>query len=463
MKFTDKLKDLKNRLQDRHMYSIVLAVLALVAALTLFEYKRASDFRQLTENQYNRAFYDMKGYVDNVEMLLVKSMISTSTQRTASTMQDAWREATLAQENLGQLPVDQPDLEKASKFLIQVGDYANTINKKALYGDSITAKQYDTIKKLHTYSVSLKNNLDKLQSELESGRFKWGFLQANAGEVIDQTKVDKSLAGLKNLDTTFQNYPTLLYDGPFSDHIVDIKPKALDDKTLTQQEAQKKVEEFIGKDRLQSVSFTGKDDSSNVKTYSFEVKYKGSDASDVANMDITQKGGKLYWLLNNRNSGATKISKKQAIQGAKSYLEKRGYANLKESYYTSEGNTLVINFAGTQGDIILLPDLIKVKVALDNGEILGVEAKGYLYNHHTRDDTSVTYSLDEAKARVAKKAKVLSTKLAIIPTDFGTELLCHEIFCEYDKQEFIIYINAKNGREENILMLLKSDNGTLAM
>ena len=51
---------------------------------------------------------------------------------------------------------------------------------------------------------------------------------------------------------------------------------------------------------------------------------------------------------------------------------------------------------------------------------------------------------------------------SLIPTDAGGEVRCYEFLCETeDEQEILIYINAVTGEEERILILLKSDGGTL--
>ncbi|MGB4648038.1 MAG: hypothetical protein WBH87_01945, partial [Acetivibrionales bacterium] len=103
MGIRDKLLDFKRRLSDRKMYSVVIVLIAAVAAWGIYQYKRAADLRQELDNQYNRAFFEMVSYVNNVESLLAKSMVSTTTDRTAITLQEAWRQAGLAQTNLGQL------------------------------------------------------------------------------------------------------------------------------------------------------------------------------------------------------------------------------------------------------------------------------------------------------------------------------------------------------------------------
>ena len=65
--------------------------------------------------------------------------------------------------------------------------------------------------------------------------------------------------------------------------------------------------------------------------------------------------------------------------------------------------------------------------------------------------------------QINKKLKIRKTELTLIPTDAGGEVRCYEFLCETeDGQEILIYINAVTGEEERILILLKSDGGTLA-
>ena len=119
MSIREKLLDFKRRLSDRRMYSIVIAIIGAVGVWGLYQYREASQLRQQLDNQYNRAFHDMAGYVQNVEMLLIKSLLTSTPVKTAGMMQEAWRQANMAQSNLGQLPVDQHVLSRTSKFLTQ--------------------------------------------------------------------------------------------------------------------------------------------------------------------------------------------------------------------------------------------------------------------------------------------------------------------------------------------------------
>ena len=111
----------------------------------------------------------------------------------------------------------------------------------------------------------------------------------------------------------------------------------------------------------------------------------------------------------------------------------------------------------------MYPDLIKVKVALDNGDILGIETTGYLNNHCNRDLSNIKITKDDAKKVLNSKLNIESEGLAIIPTEWQTEILCYEFKGKINDTEFLVYINAENGNEEDILVIKDTPNGILTM
>ena len=136
---------------------------------------------------------------------------------------------------------------------------------------------------------------------------------------------------------------------------------------------------------------------------------------------------------------------------------------MQNTYYLNESGILTINYAYNQNGVIIYPDLIKVKVALDNGEILGFESTGYLNNHTERIIDKNVISKDQAKKTLNKNLNIKSENLAIIPTEYKTEILCYEFKGTVENREFIVYINAKTGEEEDILVIYNTPNGVLTM
>ena len=134
---------------------------------------------------------------------------------------------------------------------------------------------------------------------------------------------------------------------------------------------------------------------------------------------------------------------------------------MKPTYYLKQGGTVTINYAYLQDNVTIYPDLIKVKIALDNGEVLGMETTGYLNNHTQRTIETPSISLEKAKASLNKKLSIISEDLAIIPTEWNTEIFCYEFKGRVDDTDFLVYVNAQTGKEENILVIIDTPDGIL--
>lgn len=463
MGIRDKLLDFKRRLQDRKMYSIVIVLLGAVAGWGIYQYRHAADLRQELDNQYNRAFYEMVGYVHNVETLLAKSMVSTTTDRTAITLQEAWRQAGLAQTNLGQLPVSQPVLASTSKFLTQVSDLSLSLDNQNIKGKELSDEQYDMVEKLYKYSVSLNESLRALQDDLNAGRLRWGELASKGTKLFSKTKPGEMIKKVEALSETFKDYPTLIYDGPFSDHMTSAEAKGLTGDEITIEQAKEKVKEFFGKDKVEEITDTGKNDNGPIKTYNFDVKLKNASKDQSVHISITQKGGHVNWMLNTRNVTEEKLDMDKAKAAGIKFLKEKGYENMEDTYYLKNDNVATINYAYRQDDVTMYPDLIKLKVALDNGEIVGMEAKSYLSNHTKREIPEPKITVDEARKKINKNMEVYYSGKAFIPTDYKKELFCYEFKGKLNGTDFIVYINAVTGEEEDILVIVNTPNGVLTM
>lgn len=51
--------------------------------------------------------------------------------------------------------------------------------------------------------------------------------------------------------------------------------------------------------------------------------------------------------------------------------------------------------------------------------------------------------------------------MAIIPTKWKTEILCYEFKGKINNTDFLVYVNANTGKEENILIIIDTPNGIL--
>lgn len=460
----EKLYDWKNRLKDRHMLSIVVTLITIITVLGIYTYKRERNFRQMTENDYNMSFYELVSYVENVETYLAKSLISSSPEHGAETLTQVWREANLAQAYLARLPIGANELANTSKFLNQVSDYSFTLSRKNINNEELTEEDFNNLKQLHTYSVELTNTLNQLSSDINEGKIKWGELTEKGSSVLVSQVSNISQESFINLEENFHEYSGLIYDGAFSEHITTAEKKGLTGNDINEEDARKIVEQYIENSKIKKIDEKGLSENTDMQCYYYYIEE--NDGRKVT-MAITKKGGHILFMNCNRDIEKENISEQQANEFGKAFLENHEFKNMKETYFLKQDGIVTINYAYNQpseyGNVVVYPDLIKLKIALDNGEILGLESTGYLNSHRERIIEEPKILLEQAKSSLNKNLNIKSEGLAIIPTEYKTEVFCYEFKGDVEGIDFLVYINAKTGKEEDILIIKDTPNGTLTM
>lgn len=460
-KVKEKILDWKERLKDRHMLTVIGILVAIIAGLGIYTYKKQTEYRQASENEYNMAFFELVDYVQNVETYLAKALISTTPEHGAETLTHVWREANLAQSYLAQIPIANEGLSNTAKFLNQVSDYSYSLSRKNIYNEALTKEDLDNLKQLHDYSIELENTLNQLSEDMNNGRISWGELTKKGSVAFAQQVSNISKDSFNNVEENFHEYAGLIYDGAFSEHITSAERKGLTGEEIDQRRAQEIAEEFIGKEKIKEITFHSESENAAIVSFDFTATLQDRQEDETVSISITKKGGHVLYMNANRQVHTEVISQEQASEIGKEFLTNKGFPNMKETYYLKQEGIVTINYAYLQNDIIMYPDLIKVKVALDNGEILGIESSGYLNSHEERVLQEPSITKEEAKKTLNPTLEIKSEGLAMIPTEWKTEILCYEFKGSVDGTDFLVYINAQNGREEDILVIVNTPNGTL--
>ncbi len=458
-KVKDKIYDFKDRLRDRKMLTIVVTLVAIILVLGVIIFKKQLEYRNLAENSYNNAFYQLVEYVNQTEVLLAKSTITNSSKHGAETLTNIWRDSTLAESYLARLPIGTQELETTQKFLNQLSDYSYTLANKTIGGEDLTQEDLDNLTKLHEYCSSLKDTLNQLEVDLYSGNIKWGELEKAGGEALVQEASNLSQSSFDSIVEDLHEYAGLIYDGAFSNHMTNPERVGLTGDDIDESKAMEIAKDFIGKDRITEINSNGQSQNANIECYSFTAKVSDEEIFTIA---ISVKGGHVVFMNSNRNIINESISPEDAVKKGEEFLESKEFKNMKPTYYMNNGGVLTVNYAYEQDGVTMYPDLVKVKIALDNGEILGIETTGYLNCHREKREIKETkISLEDARSKVNKNLNVSSSGLAVIPTEWGTEVLCYEFKGNTADNDFIVYINAETGEEEDILMIINTPEGTL--
>lgn len=453
----------KNNKMAFIIIGIILAVV-IVGAIIYYAFQETRKYVIASENKYNMAFFELVDYVQNVETYLAKALISTTPEHGAETLTNVWREASVAQSCLSQLPINSHELENTSKFLNQVSDYSYSLSRKNISGQGLSQEDLKNIKELHTYSLELENTLNQLSTDLNNGRIKWGELKDEGTKAFATQVSSITKDSFSNLEENFHEYSGLIYDGAFSEHITSSEKKGLTGEDIDEEKAKEIVKTFYGEEKIKNIDSNGFSENAEIPSFDFNVKMKEND--NTATISISKKGGHIIFANYNKTVSTEIISQEKANEIAKDFLDKHGYTNMKETYYLKQNGIVTINYAYTQNNtnnqqVTIYPDLIKVKVALDDGSVLGIETSGYLNSHTTREISTDIISKEKAKDVLNKDLQIESENLAIIPTKWNTEVLCWEFKGKVEDNEFLVYINAKTGKEEDILIIVNTPDGTL--
>lgn len=439
----------------------IILILAVTIILGVNLYRKNKEYELAMENSYNYAFYEFINYVDSMETYLAKSTISVSSNHGAETLTYVWREANLAETYLSQIPITTEGLSNASKFLNQVSDYSYALSRKNINNEKLNQEELDNLTKLHEYSVQLKNAVIELSEELNNGTISWKELTGNKGKELAQQVSNISQDSFDSIEGTFDDYTGLIYDGAFSEHRTSIQRKGLTGEEIDEEKAKEIAKKIIGEDSIKEIMAKGLSENGNIPSYNFSIILNNENENNTKNISISQKGGHVIYMNYNREINGENLSAEQAKEIASNFLKDKGYENMKETYYLIQQGVITINYAFEQEGVICYPDLIKVKLALDDGEVLGFEATGYLNCHYTRTIDKDIISSEKAKEFINPNIQIENERLAIIPTEYDTEIYCWEIQGKVANSEFLVYINAKTGEEEDILVIIDTPNGTL--
>ena len=430
--------------------SFGITFLSIVIALAIISTSNMRSYKTQLEASYQQSLGELSGCLEVVNTDLTKTLYSNSSKELYDLSRDLYAQCQTAKNAVARLPIDQMKLGNVYKFLSQASDYAQYIGSEIESGKKITEKQHKTLYTLMTYAEKFSNAADGMVQLSQSGA-KITDGAVKSGEIISTAALDSSFSeGAK----AFESFPTLLYDGPFADQVLNKKSKLVQNSdVMTKDECRDVAAQALGVNSKRVVY--AEDDKSKLPCYTFKCgRYTVS---------VTKQGGYIKSILYSGASTSTAITEKNAVNLAARYLRELGFDNMKESYYSTHNNVCTINFAYSQGGMYCYADLIKCGVALDSGRIVSLDTATYLTNHIPRNKFSPAISPADAEKKLSPYLTVNGTKQCVIPKDNGKEVQCYEFSCTSRDtgEDALVYINAKTGAEEDIMLLLYTDGGTL--
>ena len=431
---------------------LVLLTLAFMGS-TAYYLAKADRYAQYIEYSNERAFSDLVTQLSQMDSALSKLRYASSRHGVQTIAAKLWQSSESAKASLSSLSASPgAGLDKTQKFVAQSGDFAFYLLSSSSGGSDITDDERSSIDSLYSASELVTREIGAVKNQLDIGQISFDSI----GSDLPYTDAIPLSGSMSGVEQEFPEYATLIYDGPFSEHLSYSRPRLLEGlEEVSTEQAMKYAASFAGIPVTKlSLLYEGGD---KIKTFCFTT-------DDGTTIEIAKNGGIVFGFRKIRDVASSLISPEEAVGLGKAFLEEHGFKNMRESYYSIYDGIVTVNYAFEQNGITVYGDLIKVSVALDDGEILGMEARGYLMSHTSRTLSAPAVSQAEGRQKLDPRLSVVSSRLALIPTSGEHEILCHEYVCKDENgANVIVYINAATGQEENMYILLEDENGMLVV
>ncbi|MBP3039708.1 germination protein YpeB [Bacillaceae bacterium Marseille-Q3522] len=436
---------------------ILIAILGLGIVGTAFwgyqEHREKNAILLNAENNYQRAFHDLTYEIDLLHDQIGSTLAMNSRQSLSSSLVEVWRLTSQAHSDVGQLPLTLLPFNKTEEFLSNIGDFSYRTAVRDLEKEPLNEEEHITLTDLYSQAADIQNELRNVQHLVLKNNLRWMDVEmalASGNETIDNKIID----GLKLVEKTVEGYEESNF-GPT--HVNMEREKSnfehLKGRVITEDEAVEIAKKYANMDGKVKVNSTENGDGASYGFYSVSLQEKGKEAS----MDITKKGGYPIWYIMSRDVNKSNIGLNEAANIAFQFLRDNQFADLQMFESAQYDNIGVFTYVSLLDDVRIYPDSIKMKVALDNGEIIGFEAENYLKAHHERELPDPMLSLEEARAKVNPALQVMEDRLAVIVNDINEEVLCYEFLGTLGNDTYRIFVNAMDGREEKVEKLKQAE------
>lgn len=399
------------------------------------------------ENVYQKNYYELVDNVNNADMEMSKLLNATNSAYQKKMLTEIASASKNMQNNIALLPLTGEDVLESVRFVNQLSGYTTILEEKLANGTELTTEDLEVLQELHMALISMKDNLNRISMDMRNG---YSILDASNEMNGDLNSFTVDFNQIKANDV---DYPTMIYDGPFSDSVVNQKVKGLSGDEITEEEAS----DVLGKvfKDISSFTYNGKTEG-KFETYNFDVVT--SDNQELY-AQVTIQGGHVLTVSGQNASDVKNFDMKTGEKIAKEFAKVNGVEDPEIVWSEELNNQAYFNITPKENGIILYPDLVKVKVDLEYGNVIGYDAISYWTNHTDRNLGSVS----DVTVSLPSGFKVVSKRLVLAPLDYNREVLCYEYQCEKEGITYYFYFNAKTGAEENILKVVETTDSSKLM
>lgn len=438
----------------RRTWVVVLSVVAaaLLIGLGVWGYQEHQMKKAVmisAENHYQQAFHELTYYVDSLEESLGMSLAMQSRETMRPQLVETWRLSALAHAAANELPLTLLPFNRTNEFLSHVGEFTYNTGVKTTNDRPLSKKEYKSLQKLYKESMSIRDGLRDVQAKVMAQHLHWmdvEWVLKGKKENQDNQVVD----GMKRINVQATDYTQSF--SPENPKNVVLEKKRINPMKgpiVSRQQAVAKLKKWMALPRAKIIKINESGKGSNTPAYEITLKDHGR----TLNASVTKKGGHVIWFLFERTLRKEHLNLYEASQKSAVFLKRHDLKNMELTKRNKYNGVAVLTYVFRKNNVRVYPASMRIKVALDNGEIIAFDQTDYLFNKYDNVPLKPKLSEREARKKLNSNLKIQEMNLAVFQNPLLKNVLCYEFFATRDHDTYRVMLNADNGDQEKIELL----------
>lgn len=409
---------------------IVIAALAIFVVYHFNVQEQNTNLKNALASQYSNQLNSASEKLTELSDSIDETLIFKDEASLDRPLQDVWRLSSDIRASISALPIDQETSSGWMNYLTRIGNGAAQVRAGKV-----------PIEEWQTNMVDARGNLRSLSDQ-------WAFTNRDDGNKdyivtsFVQNKLSKeSQKNWKSLGASVKAYTES--DFPMTASETDQQKKKdlqhISDEPVSVEDVKEKFAKLFPElaDAKIHVTESGKD--APYPFYHIEF-HKGI---RIGYADFTKKGGHLLSFLMERPFDKNSIDTESMKEKALAQMKRLGFADTELIEFRE--NTIAWHLAFARKDAennaIVYADGVHLKIAKDNGELLGLNAMEYIQEEKIGSQKIVPLDYKEI---FADDLKIEEEKMAYVENDELQQRLAYELLTRSDKiGTYKVYIDAE--------------------
>ena len=320
--------------------------LCLVAAVAygINRSQLAGRMTQRVESSYTQRFLESQEHLQAISLKLGKSPLAADARLQVELLVGVSRQADGVVSGLSALPLSHAAMSDTIKFCNQLSDYALQQALLVASGQPLSEETLNQLFTLRDQCALLSGQLAVAQESMLQNSLR--LAQEESVFYAPAQLSDRPLEAVADKDHGM-DYPSMVYDGAFSDSTHFGTPKALGEGEITPDVALTIARDFVGAERVSKAEGAG-ETAGLLAGYSVTLTLTDG---TVLNAEVTRQGGKMLWLMPEHASFEQKLSVEDCAARAAAFLQSRGYGEMEQNHIRVYDGLCVINFVAVQDGV----------------------------------------------------------------------------------------------------------------